>query len=185
MITGLLLIIVCNNACALLKASLNSANFVSPSISLPVLPFNLLQINSVWISPTSFEALYELSGSSSQGYTLDVLLNSAVDLAGNEQVDFEVSDFLNIHPFLALNSFDDIDIILYPNPILSGEKFIISGISGGKNEITLRCFNAYNQETTPLQMKRVGNNYVSANVNLSSGLYFLKYENQQFKLMVR
>ncbi|MCR9172346.1 MAG: T9SS type A sorting domain-containing protein [bacterium] len=156
-----------------------------PDVQLSAIPVNFPMVSSNWVNATSFEVIYELLGVPSQTTLVDVTLETAKDLAGNDQLTYSELEFLEIQPLLGLNELSSESIILYPNPATEGSILTLQGLETGDNTIEVRCINAVGQQMPPIVMTKQNNQFISERIHLSAGWYMLSYGSANYKLLVR
>ncbi|XOV66799.1 MAG: vanadium-dependent haloperoxidase [Fluviicola sp.] len=156
-----------------------------PDVQLSAIPVNFPMVSSNWVNTTSFEVIYELLGVPSQTTLVDVTLETAKDLAGNDQLSYNELEFLEIQPLLGLDEMSDQSVILYPSPASQGSVLTLQGIESGENAIQMRCINAVGQKMPPILMTKQNNAFVSDKILLSPGWYMLSFGGSNYKLLVR
>lgn len=156
-----------------------------PDVQFIGTPINFPMVSDTWLSPTNYEVSYQLSEIPSDTYYLNAAIQSAKDIAGNNQVDFTATDFLLFEPFVGLEDVENENIRFFPNPISANEKLVFTGLNAEGKTIEVRCLNAIGQELKPLTLSKVGDKYISKKIDLTPGWYVLRVGAKQFKMIVR
>lgn len=157
---------------------------IDPSVTFtPLVPVTFPQVNSNWSNNLNYTVDYQLQGSPPQVTIFDLLMNGAVDIAGNLQNELSLSEFFEIHPILGLSELNGNNALIYPSIFNSGASLNIIGSSAEIN-LTYDCIDAMGQSVKTIQFTKENDKYISEPIFLAPGMYYLNNGSQQFKIIV-
>jgi len=158
---------------------------LNPVVQLSTIPVNFPMVSNGWVNTTNYGFEHQLLGIPAQSLWIDLELEGAKDLAGNDQVAINEVDFLRLNPLLSVEELAGETFVLFPNPVSTGDFVVIQGLESSDETLDIQCLNALGQELPSLKLMKKGGHYVSEPLALSSGWYLLKFGKKQFKLIVR
>ena len=154
----------------------------NPLISLPLV-LNL--DNASWTNPTTYEFNYSYLSPPVQSTVFGIYLDSAYDQAGNICIPMDVQNFFQVDLPLGLDDMTLENVQLYPTVLSSGETLTLEFTTGIQPvEFTLDLISPIGQESKAIQFHGNGQHFESEPLQIAAGLYYLRYENSLFKLIV-
>lgn len=151
----------------------------------PIVPVGFPNLDSLWTNGINFKRSYQLQGSPVQTTIFDIAFTGGVDLAGNVQHPINIANFFEINPILGLNEQSNEPVYLYPTLLGSGDHLTLIGASHLGENAVFECMSALGQKVTEISFYTNGNKHVSEAIYLSSGLYYLRSGDLQFKIVVK
>ena len=156
---------------------------VSPSLEFsPIASSYLDLVDSMWVNPSTYVFNYQMVYSTSQTTQFGVHLNSAVDEAGNVLIQMDIADYLQIDHTLGLAQLLEENIILYPNILGSGERL---NIDGNLDQTSFSLMNSLGQIVQELVFTKVNSKYVSNEIFVPAGMYYLTNGQMNAKIVIR
>ncbi|MFT6245266.1 MAG: hypothetical protein ACJAXI_002036 [Crocinitomicaceae bacterium] len=155
----------------------------SPSMQFsPVASTYLDLVDSMWINSSTYLFNYHLVSTTIQTTQFGVLLNSAVDQAGNVIIELDVADYFQIDQTLGIVPLLDEKVLLYPNVLLSGGRL---NIDGDLDQTSFNLMNSIGQIVQKLVFIKVNSKFVSDEISLPPGMYLLTNGQIKAKIIIR
>ncbi|GAB5416650.1 MAG: hypothetical protein Crog4KO_21390 [Crocinitomicaceae bacterium] len=154
-----------------------------PLVQLSAIPVNFPMVSNGWVNTTNYGFDYELLGVPSQITFVDVSLDEAKDLAGNNQMIYSETEFFEIHPLLGLDEAQGEEALIYPSILSIGNSLTIVGADLESN-LSFSCLDALGQQVRTIEFQMEGSKAVSQNLHLEAGLYYLTNGKYKFKIIV-
>jgi len=151
----------------------------------PVMAFPFPKQDSIWSNGVNHTMRYALQGGPAQSTDYDIMVNGALDLAGNAQNTLNIADFFQISPVLGLDDLTAEQAYVFPSILSSGTQLHLVGTDQTNATENFSCINALGQKVSTIVFEQYQNSYVSSPIALSPGMYYLTNGNYRFKIIVK
>jgi len=147
-------------------------------------PTVLQQTDFTWLENDSLNASYELLSAADETEVYDVSVTNSTDLAGNLMVPLTLDDLLTIQGFLNVEQVHSERIQLYPNLITQGTRIYFKNIS--EQSIAKNCdlLSSEGKYVKSIGIEKIGDLWTSEPINVPTGVYFIKINQQSCRLIV-
>lgn len=155
-----------------------------PEITFPVQQPSTLTLNadsSGWVNDSVFVSRFDVASIIDDTYNIDVLVQGAIDMAGNVQSDSIALDLFSVQRFpVGIRAIEVSGISLYPNPVQKGNAMVLVTDIEHQN-LSVQLVSMSGSVVFQQQMKNapVGWELVIPTDQLATGKYFLEWEGDQ------
>ena len=166
---------------------------VDPIVEFPVEdPMSLIlnEESSSWINSTTYVASFDIENVVAILENIDVSLSEVFDEAGNEPMEAYFADYFNINIPVNVQELSPLSngILLYPNPVATGNNFNLFFLQELDN-VQLKLLDTQGRVLSSKQIRPLANSsYEVSTIGLASGIYFVQLttasDQRSFKLQV-
>ncbi len=154
----------------------------NPAITLPLV-LNL--DNASWTNSTTYEFNHTYLSPPNQSTDFAIYLDSAVDVAGNKCIPLEVQDFFRVELPLGISENEFNQFNLYPTLLSNGDQLTLTlNTKMNISDLWLQLISPLGQQSQNIHFTGDGVLFQSDPINVAPGMYYLRKDNRQFKLIV-
>lgn len=149
-----------------------------------VAPVDLPKVDSMWNNSTTYTFNFELTGGPTVSTLYDVNVLSAVDLAGNLQLEHGINEFVQIDPALGIATLEEQNALLYPTILTSGQHLNLIGNDLHASDLSFELINSLGQRIKSIEFTLNNNHYETESLSLDPGIYYLSNNSHLYKILV-
>jgi hypothetical protein len=148
-------------------------------------PLNVSLLSESWVTSQSYELNYQLLNFPLQSTIFDFHAVLATDLAGNHQIAIDIDDFVEIIPALGIMELANESILIYPSILNSGQSLKLrSEFILADEELGFELYNGFGQEVQRVIFESVNGHYVSNEIDVTPGIYYLRNASYSVKIII-